>query len=51
MMDSLRSATRHTMFDQWLDATLRPLPDPAAALVQEQQQVCQTLASVQPGHP
>ena len=51
MMDSLRSATRHTMFDQWLDATLRPMPDPAAAAVQEQQQVCQSLVSVQPGQP
>eukprot|EP00891_Asterochloris_glomerata_P008539 jgi/Astpho2/8539/Aster-05573 len=38
MMDSLRSATRHTMFDQWLDATLRPMPDSAAATVQEQLQ-------------
>ena len=52
MMDSLRSATRHTMFDQWLDATLRPMPDPAAATVQEEQpQVCQSLVHVQPGHP
>ena len=51
MMDSLRSATRHTMFDQWLDATLRPMPDSAAATVQEQLQVCQSLVSVQPDHP
>ena len=51
MMDSLRSATRHTMFDQWLDATLQPMPDPAAAAVQEQHQVWYSLVSVQPGHP
>ena len=26
MMESLRSATRNTGFEQWLDATLRPQP-------------------------
>ena len=24
MMESLRSATQNTMFEQWLDATMRP---------------------------
>ena len=33
MMESLRSATRNTGFERWLDATLRPQPqaDPPAA--------------------
>ena len=26
MMESLRSATRNTGFERWLDATLRPQP-------------------------
>ena len=27
MMESLRSATRNTGFERWLDATLRPPPE------------------------
>ena len=28
MMESLRSATQNTMFEQWLDATMRPAVQP-----------------------
>ena len=34
MMESLRSATRNTGFERWLDATLRPPPQADAPALQ-----------------
>lgn len=31
MMDSLRGATQNTMFEQWLDATMRPSVQPTSS--------------------
>ena len=36
-MESLRSATQNTMFEQWLDATMRPALDPKPDKLQHQQ--------------
>lgn len=37
MMDSLRGATQNTMFEQWLDATMRPTLRPAPPPLQPSQ--------------
>ena len=37
MMDSLRSATQNTMFEQWLDATMRPTLQPKQDTPQQHQ--------------
>jgi len=37
MMESLRSATQNTMFEQWLDATMRPAVQPKQDKLQQQQ--------------
>lgn len=37
MMDSLRGATQNTMFEQWLDATMRPPMQPTPTSVQPPQ--------------
>ena len=37
MMDSLRSATQNTMFEQWLDATMKPALEPKQDRLHQQQ--------------
>ncbi|DBB01633.1 hypothetical protein WJX77_010630 [Trebouxia sp. C0004] len=37
MMDSLRSATQNTMFEQWLDATMKPVLEPKQHQLHQQQ--------------
>ena len=37
MMDSLRSATQHTMFEQWLGATMQPTLQPKQSVAFSQQ--------------
>jgi len=36
-MDSLRSATQNTMFEQWLDATMKPALEPKQDRLHQQQ--------------
>ena len=45
MMDSLRGATQNTMFEQWLDATMRPPVQPTSNPLQSPQ-VCKSSFSL-----